>query len=66
MKTRTRLRLGVVLLAAASLAVTLVAASQLGAREPGEARAEPAPIPAPSLFRNIPQRGPSSATRPRP
>ncbi|MGH2931427.1 MAG: DsbA family protein [Gaiellaceae bacterium] len=57
MKSRTRLRLGVVLLAAASLAVALVAASQLGAREPGGARAEPAPMPTPSLFRNVPQRG---------
>jgi hypothetical protein len=41
----------------ALLAVALVAASLLGAREPGKARAAPVQTPAPSLFRNIPQRG---------
>ena len=56
MTKRTRWRLAVVLLPA-SLAVALVAASLLGAREPGKARAAPAQTPAPSLFRNIPQRG---------
>ena len=56
MTTRTRWLLGVVLLPA-TLAVALMAASLLGAREPAKAKAAPAPAPAPSIFKNIPQRG---------
>lgn len=54
--TRTRSwRLGVVVLAAASLAAALVAVSQLGAGEPAAARAVVPPTP--GLFAGIPQRG---------
>ncbi len=56
MTTRTRWRLAIVLLPA-SLAVALVSASLLGARGAGKARAAPVQTPAPSLFKNISQRG---------
>ena len=67
MTTRTRWLLGLVLLASASLAVALVAASLLGAREPGKGQGRSGfrlQLPASSrTFRNA---APSLGTRPRP